>query len=81
MPNLQVKNIDVQKLKIHDKNPKQHSKKQIGQIAQSIKEFGFISPILADDLLEIIAGHGRLAAAKTLGFTQVPVIILSHLTA
>ena len=41
MPNLQVENIDVQKLKIHDKNPKQHSKKQIGQIAQSIKEFGF----------------------------------------
>ena len=81
MPNLQVENIDVQKLKIHDKNPKQHSKKQIGQIAQSIKEFGFISPILADEQLEIIAGHGRLAAAKMLGFTQVPVIILSHLTA
>ncbi len=80
MPNLQVENIDVQKLKVHDKNPKQHSKKQITQIAQSIKEFGFVSPILADEQLEIIAGHGRLAAAKTLGFTQVPVIILSHLT-
>lgn len=81
MPNLQVENIDVQKLKVHDKNPKQHSKKQIAQIAKSITEFGFVSPILADEQFEIIAGHGRLAAAKTLGFTWVPVIILSHLTA
>lgn len=78
MPNLQVKNIDVQKLKVHDKNPKQHSKKQITQIAKSITKFGFVSPILADEQFEIIAGHGRLAAAETLGFTQVPVIILSH---
>jgi ParB-like chromosome segregation protein Spo0J len=67
MPNLQVENIDVQKLKVHDKNPKQHSKKQIAQIAKSITEFGFVSPILADEQFEIIAGHGRLAAAKTTG--------------
>lgn len=57
MPNLQIENIDVQKLKVHDKKTKQHSKKQITQIAKSITEFGFISPILADERFEIIAGH------------------------
>ena len=41
-----------------------HSKHQIGKIAQSIKAFGFVSPLLCDDAYELIAGHGRLAAAK-----------------
>ncbi len=64
----------------YDKNPRTHSAEQIGQIAASIAEFGFLNPILVDTTAGIIAGHGRLAAAKQLGLAQVPVVVLDHLT-
>ena len=60
-------------------NPKKHSKKQIGQIARSIKEFGFNVPILVNADLRVIAGHGRLLAARQLGLQRVPTIALEHL--
>jgi ParB-like chromosome segregation protein Spo0J len=60
-------------------NPKKHSKKQIGQIARSLKEFGFNVPILVDADLRVIAGHGRLLAARQLGLQRVPTIALEHL--
>ncbi|GAA0709828.1 site-specific DNA-methyltransferase [Dokdonella soli] len=61
-------------------NPRQHSAKQIDQIATSIETFGFNVPILIDDQSGVVAGHGRLSAAIRLGLTQVPTITLAHLT-
>ena len=57
-------------------NPRTHSKKQIRQIAKSLEQFGWTNPILVDDQDRIVAGHGRLAAAKSLGWTNVPTIAL-----
>src|SRR5580692_4472028 len=62
------------------KNPRTHSETQVAQIAASIAEFGFNNPILVDTKAGIIAGHGRLLAARKLGLTEVPVIVLDHLT-
>ncbi|WP_114226789.1 MULTISPECIES: site-specific DNA-methyltransferase [Sphingomonas] len=61
-------------------NARTHSRQQIKQIAQSIERFGFTNPVLISDAGEIIAGHGRVAAAKLLGWSQVPTIKLSHLS-
>ncbi len=68
------------KLVPYDKNPRTHSPEQVNQIAASIAEFGFLNPILVDTAAGIIAGHGRLQAAKQLGLAQVPVVVLDHLT-
>jgi ParB-like chromosome segregation protein Spo0J len=62
------------------RNPRMHSDEQVAQIAASIKEFGFTNPILLDGDNGIVAGHGRLAAAKLLGLEKVPCIDLSHLS-
>ncbi len=62
------------------RNPRTHSDAQVAQIAASIAEFGFNNPILVDTKAGIIAGHGRLLAARKLGMTEVPVIVLDHLT-
>lgn len=62
------------------RNSRTHSDQQIAQIAGSIREFGWTNPILIDGDNGIIAGHGRLAAARKLGMTEVPVIVLDHLT-
>ena len=61
-------------------NARTHSDAQVAQIAASIREFGFTNPILTDGDRGIIAGHGRLLAARKLGMTEVPVIELAHLT-
>jgi DNA modification methylase len=61
-------------------NSRTHSDAQVAQIAASIKEFGWTNPILIDDDNTIIAGHGRLLAARKLGMAEVPAIILDHLT-
>jgi ParB-like chromosome segregation protein Spo0J len=63
------------------KNARTHSPKQIAQIQASIQEFGFTNPILVDSADGILAGHGRLAAAKDMGLYEVPVIVLDHLSA
>ena len=62
------------------RNARTHSKRQIEQIQTSIKAFGFTNPILADPQGRIIAGHGRLQAARTMGLVEVPVITLSGLS-
>lgn len=62
------------------RNSRTHSDEQVAQIAASIKEFGWTNPILVDGDNGIIAGHGRIAAARKLGHTQVPVIELAELT-
>jgi DNA modification methylase len=67
-------------LKPYARNARRHSKKQVGQIAESIRRFGFTNPVLIDKSGEIIAGHGRVQAAKQLGLQQVPTILIDHLT-
>jgi len=67
-------------LRPHSRNARRHSKKQIRQIADSISRFGFNNPILISDNNEVIAGHGRLEAAKLLGLSEVPTVRLSHLS-
>jgi ParB-like chromosome segregation protein Spo0J len=62
------------------RNARTHSDAQIAEIAGSIKAFGFSNPILVGAEGDIIAGHGRLAAARQLGLNEVPVIVLSGLT-
>lgn len=63
------------------RNARTHSQRQIGQIAQSIERFGFVSPVLIDGANRIIAGHGRVEAAKRLGLDLVPVLRITHLSA
>ena len=61
-------------------NPRRHSKKQIQQIAESIRIFGFNVPILIDHEGKVISGHGRLLACRELGITEVPTLCLDHLS-
>lgn len=68
-------------LKPYSGNARTHSKKQVRQIADSIQRFGFNNPVLISDNNEIIAGHGRVKAAESLGLTSVPTLRLSHLSA
>jgi DNA modification methylase len=77
---LQVRQMPVASLTPHASNPRVHSPKQIRQIAESIKEFGFSNPILTDSNGGVIAGHGRLEAAKLLGLEMVPTIPLAELS-
>ena len=62
------------------RNARTHSKKQLHKLAASLKQFGFNSPILIDGAGEVVAGHGRLEAAKMIGLAEVPTISVSHLT-
>ena len=66
---------DINELIPYDSNPREHSKEQIEQVANSIQEFGWTMPILIDEKNEIIAGHGRLMAGKFLGIKEVPCLI------
>jgi len=77
---LNIEHIPVDRLVPYARNARTHSDEQVAQIAGSIAEFGFVNPILvgADDV--IIAGHGRLLAARKVGLTDVPVIRLGHLS-
>ena len=70
----------IEKLIPYARNPRTHSDAQVAQIAASIAEFGFNNPILVDTKAGIIAGHGRLLAARKLQLKEVPVIVLDHLT-
>ena len=75
-----IKLKSTEELIPYAKNARTHSDNQVNQIAASITEFGFTNPILVDGAKGIIAGHGRLMAAKKLGLNQVPVVILDHLS-
>jgi ParB-like chromosome segregation protein Spo0J len=72
--------VPVAQLTPCKRNARTFSRKQIRQIADSIQAFGFVTPVLVDDAGEIIAGHGRVAAAKLLGLVEVPTLRLSHLS-
>ena len=70
----------VAALKPDPRNARTHPKRQINQLVQSIREFGFTNPVLVDESVTLIAGHGRLRAAKELGLTEVPTITLEGLS-
>jgi len=70
----------IERLVPYERNARTHSPEQVAQIAASIQEFGFTNPILVASDDGILAGHGRLAAAKDLGLKEVPVVVLDHLT-
>jgi DNA modification methylase len=76
----QIKMVSVDTLIPYAKNARTHSDEQVAQIAGSIKEFGFNNPVLVDKDNSVIAGHGRLMAARKLGYKEVPVVKLEHLT-
>jgi DNA modification methylase len=80
MSALKIKYKDPSRLRPRVKNPRTHTAKQIKQIAASIKEFGFINPILTDSADGIIAGHARVEAAKLIGMSDVPTVRVDHLT-
>src|SRR4051812_23089928 len=81
LPQIDVAWVSAASLKPSPRNPRRHSKKQIAQIAASIRTFGFLVPVLVDEQGEVIAGHGRCLAAEQLGLAEVPVIRVAHLTA
>ena len=70
----------IASLKPYARNARTHSKKHIRQIAASIERFGFVNPVLISDVGEIVAGHGRVEAAKQFGLSSVPMLTLSHLS-
>lgn len=78
--NNQLPKINVDDLIPYINNSRTHSDEQVNQIAASIKEFSFINPVIIDEQNGIIAGHGRLAAAKKLGLKSVPYIVVEGLT-
>ena len=73
--------LPVAALKLADRNARTHSAKQVRQIADSIAAFGFVNPILVDEHDRVLAGHGRLAGARLIGMTEVPVLRITHLGA
>jgi len=75
-----IEHWPIERLLPYIRNPRTHSEAQVAQIAASIAEFGFTAPILAGSDGVIVAGHGRLAAARKLGLASVPVVVLDHLT-
>ena len=76
----QIEAIQIDALIPYARNSRTHSEAQVAQIASSIKEFGFTNPVLIDGGGGIIAGHGRVLAARKLGMSEVPCIRLDHLT-
>ena len=75
-----IERLPLEKLIPYAKNSRTHSDEQVAQIAASIREFGFTNPVLIDEADGIIAGHGRVLAARKLGLAEVPCIRLAHLT-
>jgi len=77
---MQIETVKLASLIPYARNSRTHSDAQVAQIAASIKEFGFTNPVLIDETGSIIAGHGRVMAARKLTRPDVPCIRLSHLT-
>ena len=77
---MQIESVPVSDLKEYEKNSRTHSDDQVAKIAASVEEFGFTNPILIDESNVVIAGHGRLQAAKRINMGEVPCIRLAHLS-
>ena len=80
LKDLEVDPQPIASLTPYPRNARKHSKQQIRQIAASIEEFGFLNSVLIDDDGQILAGHGRVEAAKLLGLDHVPTVRISHLS-
>jgi DNA modification methylase len=76
-----IEHVDVSALVPYARNSRTHSDEQVAQLVASMREFGFTNPVLIDEAGGIIAGHGRVMAAKSLGLESVPCIRLAHLSA
>lgn len=75
-----IQRVGIEKLIPYENNAKRHSDKQLEKLSASISEFGFISPVLIDNEFNIIAGHGRIEAAKMIGLKDVPCVYVEGLT-
>ena len=80
MADLAIEYLPLRTLRPYPRNARTHSKKQVRQIADSIRTFGFTNPVLVDIANTILAGHGRVEAAKLLGMDRVPCVRLEHMT-
>lgn len=80
MQKLNIVYRQIKDLKPYKKNAKKHSKEQVEQISNSIKEFGFTQPVIVDKNNEVVAGHGRILGAKKAGLIKVPTVMLEDLT-
>ena len=72
--------VDIDKLVPYARNARTHSKEQILQLRASLREFGFVNPVIVDKDLNLIAGHGRILAAKEEGVQEVPCVFAEHLS-
>src|ERR1700679_1062065 len=77
---IQIQYRAVADFKLDARNPRQHSQRQVKQLADSIQEFGFVMPVVTDDKGQIVIGHGRVLAAKKLGMLRIPVVEIRHLS-
>ena len=77
---LAIEYLATTALRPNPKNPRRHSAKQVGKLARLIDEFGWSTPMVVDENNGVLAGHGRLEAAKALNLPQVPCVRLSHLS-
>src|SRR5256714_9721132 len=81
MGNLSIIYRKISELKPYPRNARTHSRKQVKQISAAIMGFGFTNPVLIDESDQIIAGHGRVQAAKLLGIVEVPTVHIAYLSA
>jgi ParB-like chromosome segregation protein Spo0J len=77
---IQIQYRSVGDLALDPRNPRQHSQRQVNRIADSIREFGFVMPVVIDDNSQVVIGHGRVLAAKKLGMPRIPVVEIRHLS-
>jgi hypothetical protein len=77
---IQIQYRPVGDLALDPRNPRQHSQRQVDQIADSIREFGFITPVVIDDTTRVVVGHARVLAAKKLDMPLIPVVEIKHLS-
>ena len=77
---VELREVEIAALKPYERNAKQHGKEQVDKIARSIRELGFLSPCLIDQEYNVIAGHGRILAAKEAGWAAVPCVFIEGLT-
>ena len=75
-----VQEVEIDRLKPYEKNTKIHGEEQVEKLCRSIEEFGFVNPVLIDGEMNVIAGHGRLMAAKRLGMKKVPCLYVDGLS-
>lgn len=78
---VELREVEIAALKPYERNAKKHSKEQVEKIGDSIRRLGFLSPCLIDQDMNVIAGHGRIMAAKLIGWDRVPCVFIEGLTA